>query len=111
MSSEAPGAYYVPHGTHWPILGSFGLFFTVGGAALWLNEVAAGKLLFVAASCVVFGFTMRGLTFLSPPIRYSLNSRDRPARTDLRYPRTGRQARRERMTIWRARCISRGTTS
>jgi cytochrome c oxidase subunit III len=40
---HAPGAYYVPHGTRWPILGSFGLFFTVGGAGLWLNEVSAGK--------------------------------------------------------------------
>ncbi|MEO8803743.1 MAG: cytochrome c oxidase subunit 3 [Rudaea sp.] len=41
--SEAKGAYYVPHGTHWPILGSFGLFFTVGGAGMWLNEVEIGK--------------------------------------------------------------------
>ena len=44
MSSQAsPGAYYVPHGTRWPILGSFGLFFTVGGAALWMNEFEPGK--------------------------------------------------------------------
>ena len=42
MANAAPGAYYVPHGTRWPILGSFGLFFTVSGAALWLNEVNAG---------------------------------------------------------------------
>ena len=45
MSEATPGAYYVPHGTRWPILGSFGLFFTVGGAALWMNEVrSAGKI-------------------------------------------------------------------
>ncbi|HMM57940.1 MAG TPA: cytochrome c oxidase subunit 3 [Rudaea sp.] len=43
MSSQAQGSYYVPHGTHWPILGSFGLFFTVGGAALWMNEFDPGK--------------------------------------------------------------------
>ncbi|MBS0438699.1 MAG: cytochrome c oxidase subunit 3, partial [Proteobacteria bacterium] len=43
MSSQAQGSYYVPHGTHWPILGSFGLFFTVGGAALWMNEFEPGK--------------------------------------------------------------------
>ncbi|MBU6199942.1 MAG: cytochrome c oxidase subunit 3 [Xanthomonadaceae bacterium] len=43
MSSQAQGAYYVPHGTRWPILGSFGLFFTVGGAALWMNEFEPGK--------------------------------------------------------------------
>ncbi len=41
--SHAQGAYYIPHGTHWPILGSFGLFFTVGGAALWMNEFEPGK--------------------------------------------------------------------
>jgi cytochrome c oxidase subunit 3 len=43
MAQATPGAYYVPHGTRWPIMGSFGLFFTVGGAALWLNEVGFGK--------------------------------------------------------------------
>src|SRR5579862_234971 len=42
--AQVQGAYYVPHGTRWPILGSFGLLFTLGGAALWLNEIAAGKL-------------------------------------------------------------------
>jgi cytochrome c oxidase subunit III len=30
--------YYVPHGSHWPIVGSFGLLGTVGGAALWLDD-------------------------------------------------------------------------
>jgi cytochrome c oxidase subunit 3 len=49
-----PGAYFVPHGTRWPILGSFGLFFTVGGAALWLNEVIAGKyIMFFGVVCVL----------------------------------------------------------
>src|SRR5574337_90562 len=47
MSSQAQGSYYVPHGTHWPILGSFGLFFTVGGAALWMNEFEPGKYIMV----------------------------------------------------------------
>jgi cytochrome c oxidase subunit 3 len=47
MANAAPGAYYVPHGTRWPILGSIGLFLTVGGAALWLNEVGAGKFVMV----------------------------------------------------------------
>ena len=47
MANAAPGAYYVPHGTRWPILGSIGLFLTVGGAALWLNEVGAGKFIMV----------------------------------------------------------------
>ena len=29
--------YYVPHGSHWPIVGSVGLFSTVFGAANWMN--------------------------------------------------------------------------
>ena len=36
--SQAQGAYYVPNGTRWPILGSIGLSSTVVGAALWINE-------------------------------------------------------------------------
>ena len=38
-----PNHYYVPHGSHWPIVGSFGLLGTVGGAGLWLNEANIGK--------------------------------------------------------------------
>ena len=38
---QAQGAYYIPHGTHWPILGSIGLSSTVVGAALWINETTA----------------------------------------------------------------------
>jgi cytochrome c oxidase subunit 3 len=41
--SHDQATYYVPHGSHWPIVGSFGLLFTVGGAALWLNEADIGK--------------------------------------------------------------------
>ena len=36
--AQTQGAYYVPHGSHWPIIGSFGLLATVGGAGMWLNE-------------------------------------------------------------------------
>ena len=44
--AQAQGAYYIPHGTHWPILGSIGLSSTVVGAALWMNETTAfGKYL------------------------------------------------------------------
>jgi cytochrome c oxidase subunit 3 len=41
--SHDQATYYVPHGSHWPIVGSFGLLFTVGGAGLWLDEVGSGK--------------------------------------------------------------------
>jgi cytochrome c oxidase subunit III len=53
MSEATPGAYYVPHGTHWPILGSFGLFFTVGGAGLWVNEIAVGKFVMILGIAMI----------------------------------------------------------
>ena len=50
-----PGVYYVPHGTKWPIVGSFGLLFTLGGAALWLNEHSAGPMIMaLGAATIVF---------------------------------------------------------
>ncbi len=39
--SQAQGAYYVPHGSKWPILGSIGLFSTVIGFANWMNDSQA----------------------------------------------------------------------
>jgi cytochrome c oxidase subunit 3 len=41
--AQTQGAYYVPHGSHWPIVGSFGLFGTVLGAGIWLNGAGVGK--------------------------------------------------------------------
>jgi cytochrome c oxidase subunit 3 len=41
--SHDQATYYVPHGSHWPIVGSFGLLFTVGGAGLWLDDIESGK--------------------------------------------------------------------
>jgi cytochrome c oxidase subunit 3 len=38
--------YYVPHGSHWPIVGSIGLFTTLGSAALWLEDVSIGPIIF-----------------------------------------------------------------
>jgi hypothetical protein len=35
--------YYVPHGSHWPIVGSVGLFSTVFGAANWMNGNGWGE--------------------------------------------------------------------
>ena len=37
MSSQAHGGYYVPHGSHWPIVGSVGLFIMMVGFANFLN--------------------------------------------------------------------------
>ena len=52
---QASGGYYIPHGTKWPIVGSFGMIFTLGGAALWLNEIEIGKLLMsLGVATIVF---------------------------------------------------------
>ena len=34
--------YYVPHGSHWPIVGSVGLLFLMVGVSTWLNGADAG---------------------------------------------------------------------
>lgn len=35
--------YYIPHGSHWPVVGSIGFLFLMGGVSSWLNgtDVAA----------------------------------------------------------------------
>ena len=54
-TTSTAGAYYIPHGTKWPIVGSFGLILTLGGAALWLNEVEVGKFsMFLGMATIVF---------------------------------------------------------
>jgi cytochrome c oxidase subunit III len=53
-----PNAYYVPHGTRWPIIGSFGLFFTVGGAALWMNEFGPGKILMAIGIAMILSMML-----------------------------------------------------
>lgn len=34
--------YYIPHGSHWPIVGSFALFMMLGGFAVYLNGAEIG---------------------------------------------------------------------
>ena len=41
-AASGPGHYYVPHETHWPIIGSIGLFALVGGFAMYLNDMPLG---------------------------------------------------------------------
>jgi cytochrome c oxidase subunit 3 len=47
MLAKQGTAYYVPHGSHWPIVGSVGLVSLMVGASSWLNEAAFGKYLFL----------------------------------------------------------------
>ena len=48
-----PNRYYVPHGTRWPILGSIGLFLTVGGAALMMIQSSGGMFVMLTGVIVV----------------------------------------------------------
>ncbi|WP_440225463.1 cytochrome c oxidase subunit 3 [Dokdonella sp. MW10] len=55
--AQTQGAYYVPHGSHWPIVGSIGLFTTVIGAAQWMNGVSgfsALPLMYVGIAILLF---------------------------------------------------------
>ena len=41
-------AYYVPHGSRWPVFASVALFVTMAGLASWLNEASWGRATFFA---------------------------------------------------------------
>jgi len=43
--AHAQGQYYIPHGSHWPIVGSVGLTTLLVGFASWLNGADFGQLL------------------------------------------------------------------
>lgn len=54
---SSTGQYYVPHGSHWPIIGSIGLTLTMVGAGRLLNETGgAGSqvLMFGGLAIVIF---------------------------------------------------------
>lgn len=51
--ANAHSSYYVPHGSHWPIIGSIGLFTTMVGASTWLNEFGPGKFVFFAGILIL----------------------------------------------------------
>jgi cytochrome c oxidase subunit III len=59
-SHAAPGAYYVPQPSHWPIVGSLALLLLGMGAATWFNGVAAGPWLvgagLIALMVMLFGW-------------------------------------------------------
>jgi len=57
--AHAHGSYYVPHGSHWPLVGSIGLFTTMVGASIWLNEFGPGKFVFFAGILILL-FMMFG---------------------------------------------------
>ncbi len=56
-ASPSTGQYYVPHGSHWPILGSIGLTLIVVGAAGLLNETGGASsqwMMFAGVGVMIF---------------------------------------------------------
>jgi hypothetical protein len=54
MSSTSNEEYYVPHGTHWPIIGSIGLTLTVVGIANFLHGTWSATPIFVGLAVLFF---------------------------------------------------------
>ena len=51
--TQAHGGYYVPHGSHWPIVGSVGLITMLGGFAFFLNGTSAGSMFMIAGAAII----------------------------------------------------------
>jgi cytochrome c oxidase subunit 3 len=60
MAQHAENSYYVPHGTHWPIIGSIGMITMLGSAAFWVNDYSLAPWTFVVGALIlifmVFGW-------------------------------------------------------
>lgn len=57
--SESHGSYYIPSPSHWPIVGSIGLFTTLSGGALWFHHDWYGPYVFFFGLCIL-AFMMHG---------------------------------------------------
>ena len=56
--SHADDRYYVPHGSHWPIVGSLGLLMMMVGVSTWLNGADTGFwLMLVGMGTIIFMVT------------------------------------------------------
>ena len=51
--THAEDRYYVPHGSHWPVVGSAGLFFLMIGVSVWLNGTDSGFWVMMAGVAIV----------------------------------------------------------
>lgn len=58
--AHAHEGYYVPHGSHWPIVGSIGLTTLLAGFAAWLNGAGSGQMIMlfgvVITLVMIFGW-------------------------------------------------------
>lgn len=58
MTTHSDDRYYVPHGSHWPAVGSLGLLFLMVGASIWLNGAASGFYIMLAGlATIIFMIT------------------------------------------------------
>ncbi len=57
--THAEDRYYVPHGSHWPIVGSIGLLLLMVGVSNWLNGTDVGFWIMLAGAGVII-FMMFG---------------------------------------------------
>ncbi len=53
-SGKHPEKYYVPHGSHWPIVGSIGLTTLLVGVSTWLNGGDGSSLILAGLAIVLF---------------------------------------------------------
>jgi len=58
--AHADNSYYIPHGSHWPMTGSIGLFGIMIGASMWLNGSGSGPFVlsigFAVLLVMIFGW-------------------------------------------------------
>lgn len=58
MTTHSDDRYYIPHGSHWPAVGSLGLLFLMVGASIWLNGAASGFYIMLAGlATIIFMIT------------------------------------------------------
>jgi len=53
MSTHADDQYYIPHGSHWPAVGSIGLLFLMLGVSIWLNGAGYGFYIMMTGFAIV----------------------------------------------------------
>jgi cytochrome c oxidase subunit 3 len=58
MTTHTDEHYYVPHGSHWPVVGSLGLLFLMTGVSSWLNGADFGfYVMLVGFAILIFMIT------------------------------------------------------
>jgi len=53
MTTHTDDRYYVPHGSHWPVVGSAGLLLLMTGVSTWLNGADAGFYIMLAGLLII----------------------------------------------------------